>query len=207
MARSGSARQAVPGNLEHGAERAGVDGNRVGETARVAPTQGHSARNAALGARREHEAIARKKSGARDAEIAELVFLEWVGARLIDHELRLRSLEDARQGTRQLVQIAGIARVVLETDVPVASLLHRIEVLLMDGEGENAVVALENARGAVSLVQIAVHHRRAPDLSVALQDADADRDVIQIAEARCHVGEGVMEPAAAVGGEAPRERF
>src|SRR5262245_5967404 len=150
-----------------------VNPHRVADAARVAAAERHHHRDAALGASGDHQAIALDQPGERQTQRAELIVLVGIRARLVEHDLR-RVLPDARQRPGEPVVELRVVGAVLESDVEIAPLLHRIEMLLVDGEGEHVVVVAEDAGGAVALMEVAVDDRRASDRSLALQDADRD---------------------------------
>jgi hypothetical protein len=77
----------------------------------------------------------------------------------------------------------------------------------VDRQREHRIVAGEDPGGAVALVHVEVHDRRAADPRVALERAHRHREIVEIAEALGLVGEGVMEPAADVDADAALERL
>src|SRR5687768_11510084 len=69
---------------------------------------------------------------------------------------------------------------------------------LMHGNGEDALVAFENGRGPVAVVNVAVHHHGGLDEAVGLQTTDGNGHVIDGTEALAMTGVRVMKTAAQV---------
>ena len=78
-----------------------------------------------------------------------------------------------------------------------ARLPHRIVVLLVHREGEDARIGLEDERGAVAVMHVQIDDGDALD-AVRLQDADRDGDIVERTEPFAVVREGVVQPAADV---------
>ena len=110
-----------------------------------------------------------------DGEPSEPVPFERIGPGEIDDQIRT-ALHHAGQRARECRQIPVIGSAVLEPDVEIAPRLeHRVVVLLVDREREDTRIALEDHRGAVAVVDVAVHDRRPADLAVALEAGESPR--------------------------------
>ena len=126
-----------------------------------------------------------------------MVLLERIGSGLIEDDLRsLRpyGLESFRESAIEFL----VAGPVVEPDVEIAPLLDGIEMLLVDREGEHRRIVAEQMGGAVPLMEVAVHYRGPRDPAFTLQDANGDRQIVDVAEARRLRGERVVEATAEI---------
>ena len=71
----------------------------------------------------------------------------------------------------------------------------------MEREGEGLRLALEDRGGAVALMDVEIDHQRPLDQPLLAQNADGDGDIVEEAEARAMIGEGVVAAAGGVAGE------
>ena len=71
----------------------------------------------------------------------------------------------------------------------------------MEREGEGFRLALEDRGGAVALMDVEIDHQRPLDQPLLAQNADRDGDIVEEAEARAMIGEGVVAAAGGVAGE------
>ena len=62
----------------------------------------------------------------------------------------------------------------------------------MDGEREDRRIALEDDRGAVSVMHVQVDDRRAPDQPRVLNAANGNGDIVEQTEAFAMIGKRVM---------------
>ena len=108
----------------------------------------------------------------------------------------------------QLLQILRISAVVGQLDVEPRALLAEGKILrAVHGEGEDALVAGEDGRGAVALVHVEIDDHRAIDEPLALQHPRRDGEVVEHAETVTVVGEGVVRAAGEVAAEAVAQRL
>ena len=70
--------------------------------------------------------------------------------------------------------------------------------LLVNRAAEDGVIAVEDHRGPVAVMDVAVEDRGAANPAIALERADGDRDVVEQTESFAVIREGVMEAAAQV---------
>src|ERR1700722_6380747 len=78
----------------------------------------------------------------------------------------------------------------------------RVVIELVDGEGEDGIVLVEDGGGAVAVVDVSIHDHGAGDFVAGLQGADGYGYIVDGAEAFAVAGIGVVEASADVAAEA-----
>ena len=122
----------------------------------VSAAEGARDGNPARPALCEDVGIAPLQAFLRELERSELIPRVRVRPRLVHHQVGLVLIEHLGDVFFEVGEVLILSGEVVEADVDVASLLLRIDVLLVDGEGEHRLLAPEDDGGAVSLVQVAV---------------------------------------------------
>lgn len=131
-------------------------------------------------------------------KIAELIVFVGVNTGLVKNQVGLELIHDLGQVAVEMVQIELVANAVGQVDVQVAALFFRVKMLLMDGEGENRIVVLEDTGCAISLMQIAVDDHGFLDAVLGLGISDGDGQVVEVTESLGFFGEGMVESSSDV---------
>ena len=92
-------------------------------------------------------------------------------------------------------------------DIEIAGFLgRRIVGLAVEREGEDRRLVLEDRRRAVALMDVEIDHQRALDQPLAPQHADRDGHIVEEAEARAVIGEGMVAATGGVAGQPVLQR-
>ena len=143
----------------------------------------------------------------RERETAQRVLGQRIDSGLVVNDVRPGSLQHPRQVPGEHVQVDVVAGAVGQSEVQARALLAEREVVLaVHAEGEDLGVSCEHRRGAVSLVDVEVHHQRAADAALGLESPDAHRDVVEDAVALAVVRERVVRPPGEVSADALGKR-
>ena len=153
------------------------------------------------------QALAPLQAGFGERQPAEPVVDVRIDAGVVEHQVGPNLLQQPRQVLGEQGQIGFVLEPGLERQIQIARPLVQREVgPAVHREGEHAVVALEDRGGAVALMDVEVDHQRALDPAVGEQHPGRDRDVVEHAESRALLGEGVVAAARGVAGKAMLER-
>ena len=102
-------------------------------------------------------AVAFGEAGEAQRQPAEAVVVVGVGAGQIDDEIGAGEVEGGVEAVVELQQVGIVVAAVWQFDVEIAGFLLEGKITgAVDGEGENTVVAAQDAGGAVALMDIAI---------------------------------------------------
>ena len=180
-----------------------MDVHRVLDIQRVTSGQNDGHRDPQAPGALDDELVPLFQPRLRQRQSAELVLFVGVGPSQVENDIRPEILIYLGDARAQLGQVLGVAVAGPETDVDRAQRLFAgIDVHLVDGQGEDLLMAGQGGGRAVSLVEVAVDDHD-PIGELVLDDlARGHGDVVEEAEALAVVGESVVEAAADVDGEA-----
>src|SRR5439155_18435731 len=203
------ARKSSPGYRERPRDHVPVDADRVLHPHRVSARQERGRRDAARGARSEHDVVSPAQVFAAQLQSAELVLLEGVRSRDVGDEIRAVPVQYRGRMTLERGKVLRAARAGIQSDVEIARRLDRRVVLfLVHREREDTGIVAENSGRAVPLVDVQVDHGRPADQPLVLKRADRNRDVVENAKTFAVIRKRVMESAAQVDSDAAaRERL
>ena len=183
-----------------------MDLDRVLGIGGVSPAEDAGDGNAPCAAFPDGEPVALVQAFLGELERSELITLVRVGPGLIDDEVRPMPVQDLRNPPGDVVHVHPVPIVVIEADIQIAALLGRIQVFLVDREGINVRVFGEDEGRTVSLMEVAVDHHGPVNAAFALQAADGNGEIVQVAESFGLVGKAVVKPAGQVERAAVLER-
>ncbi len=173
----------------------------------VTTGQGDKHRDLRRQRRSDHQTVPRAQTFQGQRQAAQLVLAIRVGAGHVSHQLRPEVRQRGQVRRPQPLQILLIAGFIRQVNVDGGGRLEGgVVVQLVNGDGVDGGVALEDRGRAVGVVNVAIHHHRAINQAFALQAADGHRDVVDGAKALAMIGERVMEPATEVEADPVGER-
>ncbi|MDK9708257.1 MAG: hypothetical protein OEL83_14530 [Desulforhopalus sp.] len=186
------------------ADRVGVQPRHVPRVGGIATAEGDDQGDAPAPRRRNHPPVPFPQALLGEAQAAEQVMAEGVDSGLVMQEVESPAAgKESGQGLVELGEVDAVADTGGKPCVEVARLLEEGEgVLLVEREGEDPGITMEDAGGAVALVQVAIDHHRRLDGAPVQENTEADGDVVEQAEAGGVSPVGMMEAAADVHADA-----
>src|SRR5260370_4574357 len=170
----------------------------------VAAAHGQHDRKTPLRRFSKNELISGPQALGGQRESTERIIAQWVYARLIEDNVRIREVECLGEMLAKHTEVFVVSRLVLESHIPSRSgFVERIIVLAMDRKGDDCGIVLENLGGSVSLVNVQIADHRARDFPFPLERPYPDRSVISHAQTLPRVGEPVHRAPRQIAAAAP----
>jgi len=164
-------------------------------------------RNVAAQAMLDHGAVAHRQAFIAEVQQAQGIVAMNVHACVVDHQIRLVQRQEIAERIVDSLQVVRVAEAWRESDVPVAAGLAGREILLaMQRHRDRIRNLLENPRGAVALVDVAIEDQHAPDSAAFQQRQRDDGEVVEDAEAGRMIVMGMVRAAGQVAGQAVPKR-
>src|SRR5260370_6608017 len=124
----------------------------------VAAAHGQHDRKTPLRRFSKNELISGPQALGGQRESTERIIAQWVYARLIEDNVRIREVEDLGEMLAKHTEVFVVSRLVLESHIPSRSgFVERIIVLAMDRKGDDCGIVLENLVWFLSMVFILIH--------------------------------------------------
>lgn len=136
-------------------------------------------------------------------QLSESILLIRVDSRLVEDHRGSKIVENAWEVIGQDGQILIIAQTIGEMNIEGALFFARRKILFtVHGEGEDLRITLEDGRGAIPLVDIAIDDRKTSGQAIPLENPDSDGDVVEDTVPLSVVRVGVVGPPGEVRGKA-----
>ena len=174
----------------------------IGDLAGITTTHCGDDRNPPQPAGTEDQEVTAAEPLDGQLQFSESILLIWVDSRLVEDHGGSKFIENAWQVIGEDGQVLVIAKTIGKVNIEGAPFFARRKILFtVHGEGEDLRITVEDGRGAVPLVNIAVDDRKSSGQPVPLENPDGDGDVVENAVPLSVVRVGVVGPPGEVGGE------